>query len=213
MDLLVGLTIFFGALTFGASGCLIGCMPILSPLVASNATRQVDIKRWLLLLAIGRVTGYIFIAAVSYLSVSYIKAIVFAAPDVSRVFGVFIFLVGAVLAVNIYYPLAHACPVKNISKLPPIAIGVGLSLSFCPALLQLISICAATDSIAAAVIYGVLFGVGVSVVPTLFYGFAVYPLVREGVTVFLRRKKMLELIFAALLMLAGVAIFFQILKV
>jgi len=188
-------------------------MPILSPLVASNATREVDIKRWLLLLALGRVVGYIFIAAVSYLSLSYIKAFVFGAEDVSRVFGVFIFLVGAVLAVNIYYPLSHVCPLKNISKLPPIAIGVGLSLSFCPAVLQLISICIATDSIAAAIIYGVVFGVGVSVVPTLFYGFAVYPLVREGVTVFLRRKKTLELIFATLLMLAGVAIFFQILKV
>lgn len=213
MDLFITLTLFFGALTFGASGCLIGCMPILSPLVASNATSGANIKRWLLLLALGRVTGYVWIAAVSYFSISYIKAFIFGADDISRVFGLFIFLLGAVLAVNIYYPLAHICAVKKFSKLSPIAIGIGLSLSFCPAVLQLISMSTTASDILAAATYGVVFGVGVSVVPTLFYGFAVYPLIREGVTVFLRRKKTLELIFATLLMLAGTAIFFQILKV
>ncbi len=213
MDLTIAFTLFIGALSFGASGCLIGCMPILSPVIASVALKDKSARRWLFGLAAGRIFGYSSIAVLSYLGLAYVKSVLGKEEYISKFFGAFVFLVASFLLVQVFYPLAQKCGAKIFANISPFGVGVGLSLSFCPAVLQLISLAGAVDNILFAVFCGIVFGVGVSVVPTLFYGFALYPLIKNGVTELLRYKKALEIASALLLAVAGAAIFFGLLKV
>lgn len=213
MDFALIFTLFVGALSFGASGCLIGCMPVLSPLVASNALKNENMKVWLASLAMGRVSGYILIALLSFAGLGYIKSLLGSAESISQFFGAFVILVSIVLLVQAFYPFLHKCGAKGMGTATPFGIGLGLSFSFCPAVLSLVSISGASGNIAFSLLCGVVFGVGVSVVPTLFYGFALYPLIKNGVMELMRYKKTLEITSALLLGVAGVAIFFGLLRI
>lgn len=213
MDFALLLTLFIGALSFGASGCLIGCMPILSPILASNAVRDEGIRAWLASLALGRVAGYSFIAVLSFVGAAYIKGLLGNGEAISKFFGAFVILVSIALLIHAFYPFLHRCGVKNKSLISPFGIGFGLSFSFCPAVLQLVSISGASNTVTFSLLCGVVFGVGVSVAPTLFYGFALYPLIKNGALELMRYKKTLEIISALLLGIAGVAIFFGLLRI
>lgn len=213
MDFALLFTLFLGALSFGASGCLIGCMPILSPMLASNAVRDDGMKAWLSALAMGRIAGYSFIAVLSFIGLGFVKSMLGSGEAISKFFGAFVILVSAVLLVHAFYPFLHRCGVKNKSLVSPFGVGLGLSFSFCPAVLQLVSISGASSSVAFSLLCGVVFGIGVSAVPTLFYGFALYPLMKNGALELMRYKKILEIISALLLGIAGVAIFFGLLRI
>jgi hypothetical protein len=205
--------LFVGALGFGASGCLIGCMPVLSPVLASNALRDTGMKAWLASLALGRVAGYSFIAVLSFAGATYIKSLLGSGETISKFFGAFVILVSVALLVHAFYPFLHRCGVKNKSLMSPFGIGLGLSFSFCPAVLQLVSISGASSTLTLSLLCGVVFGVGVSAAPTLFYGFALYPLLKNGSLELMRYKKTLEIISALLLGIAGAAIFFGLLRI
>lgn len=213
MDFALIFTLFVGALSFGASGCLIGCMPILSPLVASSTLKNENMRVWLASLAMGRVAGYMSIAALSFAGLGYIKSLIGSTESISKFFGAFVILVSVILLVQAFYPFLHKCGAKGKSFVSPFGIGLGLSFSFCPAVLQLVSISGASNSIAFSLLCGVVFGVGVSIVPTLFYGFALYPLIKNGVIELMRYKKTLEIASALLLAVTGVAIFFGLLRI
>jgi len=213
VDFALAFTLFIGALSFGASGCLIGCMPVLSPLIASNAVKNESIRVWLFTLATGRIAGYVFIAVLSFAGLGYVKSLIGSTELVSKLFGTFIILVSFMLLIQVFYPFLHRCGAKNISKVSPFGIGLGLALSFCPAVLQLASVSATVQNIGFAVVCGAIFGIGVSVVPSLFYGFALFPLIKNGVAELVRYKKMLEIFSALLFLFSGMAIFFGVLKI
>lgn len=213
MDFALLLTLFVGALAFGASGCLIGCMPLLSPILTSDATQNKNIKPWLVALAAGRIVGYSTIAALSFVGLGYIKNLLASSEYISKFFGAFVILVSVILFVQIFYPFIHRCGLRGRSFLTPFGVGLGLSFSFCPAVLQLISLSGASSTIVFALLCGVIFGLGVSLVPTLFYGFALYPLIRNGVLELVKFKKWIEITSSLLLAVVGVLIFFGFLKV
>lgn len=213
MDFALLLPLFIGALGFGASGCLIGCMPILSPLLTSGATQNKNIKPWLAALATGRVVGYSLIAVLSFLGLAYVKNLLGSSEYISKFFGAFVILISIVLFVQVFYPFIHRCGIKEKSYFSPFGIGLGLSFSFCPAVLQLVSISGASGGVASAILCGVVFGIGVSLAPTLFYGFALYPIIRNGVLELFRFKKAIEITSSLLLAVVGVLIFFGFLKV
>ncbi|WP_294895291.1 hypothetical protein, partial [Sulfuricurvum sp. RIFOXYD12_FULL_44_77] len=59
MEPLALLSLFIVALSYGATACMLTCMPLLSPiLLANSATRQQSL-RVLLPISLGRISGYI----------------------------------------------------------------------------------------------------------------------------------------------------------
>uniref|UniRef100_UPI0025D42FC3 sulfite exporter TauE/SafE family protein n=1 Tax=Sulfuricurvum sp. TaxID=2025608 RepID=UPI0025D42FC3 len=69
-------SLFFVALSYGATACMLTCMPLLSPiLLANSATRQQSLKV-LLPVSLGRISGYTALSLISYLGATMIKALI-----------------------------------------------------------------------------------------------------------------------------------------
>lgn len=76
MEPLVLLSLFLVALSYGATACMLTCMPIVSPiLLANGATREASLRA-LLPLTLGRISGYVSLALVAYTGSFFIKSLI-----------------------------------------------------------------------------------------------------------------------------------------
>lgn len=198
-------SLFLVALSYGATACMLSCMPIVSPiLLANNATRQESL-RVLLPITFGRLSGYIVLSLVAYTGASMIKS--FLADK--ELMGYLLGSVTLILAGRLWFSLkASSCCTTNPRTpqgiFPLFITGALLSMSLCAPVITMMTLSAASHSLTLAIAYGAVFGLGATLLWFLFFSVILTRILRESLIHLSSYRTLLQ--YAAPLLLAGVGI-------
>lgn len=205
MEPLALLSLFIVALSYGATACMLSCMPLLSPiLLANSATRQQSL-RVLLPISLGRISGYISLSLVAYLGASMVKSLI----SDTALMGYLLGSVTLILAGRLWFSLgASSCctttPQTPQGNIPLFMTGALLSMSLCAPVITMMTLSAASPSLAWAIAYGAVFGLGATLLWFLFFSVLLTTILKESLQHLSRYRKLLQ--HAAPLLLAGVGI-------
>ncbi len=208
MEKISFLALFATGLVYGTTACTISCGPVVGPLLIAAGKDMQSSIRLVLLFGAGRIFSYGTIAALSYLTSGAIKSLL--KPEVSSLIGG-----GAMIAISIY--LAYktvsrkgcslACGIgKSYANMSSFSIGALFSLNLCAPLLALAAIAASAHSLWEAIGYGTVFGLGTSIMTTLFFGLFFAPVIKGIVSQFEKYRLHIEIGACTLLFIGGVAL-------
>jgi Cytochrome C biogenesis protein transmembrane region len=197
-------SLFLVALSYGATACMLTCMPLLSPiLLANSATRQQSL-RILLPISMGRISGYIFLSLIAYLGATMIKAFI----SDTVLMGYLLGSVTLILAGRLWYSLKTSCcssaPQTPQGNIALFFTGALLSMSLCAPVITMMTLSATTQSWGWAIAYGAVFGLGATLLWFLFFSVILTSLLKESLTHLSRYRNILQ--HAAPILLAGVGI-------
>ena len=185
---------------------MLTCMPLLSPiLLANSATRQQSL-RVLLPISLGRISGYIFLSLIAYLGATMVKSLISDTTLVGYLLG----SVTLLLAGRLWFSLkasASCCtssPHSQQRDIPLFITGMLLSMSLCAPVITMMTLSAASPSLAWAIVYGAVFGLGATLLWFLFFSVLLTAILKESLQHLSRYRKLLQ--YAAPLLLAGVGI-------
>lgn len=206
MEPLALFSLFIVALSYGATACMLTCMPLLSPiLLANSATRQQSLKV-LLPISMGRLFGYIFLSIVAYAGASMVKSII----SDTELIGYLLGSVTLILAARLWFSLkasSSCCSASTHSpqgQIPLFITGALLSMSICAPVITMMTLSAASHSLLWAIAYGAVFGLGATLLWFLFFSVVLTQILKESLTHLSRYRNFLQ--HAAPLLLAGVGI-------
>lgn len=201
-------SLFFVALSYGATACMLTCMPLLSPiLLANSATRQQSLKV-LLPVSLGRICGYTALSLISYLGATMIKALI----SDTILMGYLLGSVTLILAVRLWFSLktsscCNTSPKAPQSVIPLFMTGVLLSLSLCAPVITMMTLSATSHSLGLAIAYGLVFGLGATLLWFLFFSVLLTAILKESLVHLSRYRKFLSHTAPILLAGVGIAIF------
>lgn len=200
------LSLFIVALSYGATACMLTCMPLISPiLLANNATRQQSL-RVLLPISLGRISGYIFLSLVAYAGASMVKSII----SDTALMGYLLGSVTIILAGRLWFSLkaSSSCcstsPQTPQGQIPLFITGALLSMSICAPVITMMTLSAASHSLLWAIAYGAVFGLGATLLWFLFFSVVLTQILKESLIHLSRYRNFLQ--HAAPILLAGVGI-------
>lgn len=206
MEAMTLLSLFLVALSYGATACMLSCMPLLSPiLLANTATRRQSLKV-LLPISAGRLSGYIALSLIAYLGASMLKTLISDKVLMGEALGT----VTLILAGRIWYSLKTApscCSSRRATAQGNVALfftGMLLSMSLCAPVITMMTLSATTSSPFWALLYGLVFGLGATLLWFLFFSVVLTAILKESLTHLSRYRNILQ--HAAPLFLAGVGI-------
>lgn len=203
------LSVFFVALSYGATACMLTCMPLLSPiLLANSATRQQSLKV-LLPISLGRISGYIFLSLIAYLGATMIKTLI----SDTTLMGYLLGSVTLILAGRLWFSLQDSVSCCSTSPNTPqgnIALfmtGMFLSMSICAPVVTMMTLSATSTSIGWAIAYGLAFGLGATLLWFLFFSVVLTAILKESITHLSSYRNILQHAVPLLLAGVGIAIF------
>lgn len=205
METMTLLSLFLVALSYGATACMLTCMPLLSPiLLANSATRSQSLKV-LLPVSLGRISGYIILSLVAFEGATLLKTIITDKTLVGYLLG----SLTLILAGRLWFSLntsscctAHSKTPKG--RIPLFATGVLLSMSLCAPVITMMTLSATTSSLGLAILYGAVFGLGATLLWFLFFSVVLTAVLKESLNHLSRYRVFLQ--HAAPILLAGVGI-------
>ncbi len=206
------LSLFLLGLSYGATACMLSCMPLLSPILLANSRSLSHAMGVVLPFSIGRVFSYIAMAMIAALSVTQVKGLI-DNPEISQTV-----LGGATLAiaVMIFYRSFKQDGAGCSGSHPTFskggaagyfAMGLAISLNPCAPVLSLIGAAANATSMPTAASMGLAFGLGAVAATLLFYGFFISGIARELLNQFRNHHRTIERIAALLLAITAVSVF------
>lgn len=207
MEAITLLSLFFVALSYGATACMLTCMPLISPiLLANSATRQQSL-RVLLPISLGRISGYIFLSLVAYLGATVIKSLI----SDTELMGYLLGTTTLILAGRLWFSLkrSESCCNASAPHTPQGTValfltGALLSMSICAPVVTMMTLSATSHSFGWAIAYGAAFGLGATLLWFLFFSVILTAILKESLNHLSRYRQFLH--HAAPLFLAGVGI-------
>lgn len=206
MEAMTLLSLFLVALAYGATACMLSCMPIISPILLANSATRQESLRVLLPITVGRIGGYITLSLVAYAGASMIKSFI---AD-KEIMGYLLGSVTLILAGRLWFSLkASSCCTTNPPRTPQGSIalfvtGALLSMSLCAPVITMMTLSAASHSLAWAIAYGAVFGLGATLLWFLFFSVILTRVLKESLIHLSRYRNALR--YTAPLLLAGVGI-------
>ena len=200
------LSLFVVALSYGATACMLTCMPLLSPiLLANSATRQQSL-RVLLPVSLGRISGYIALSLIAYFGATVVKSLI----SDTALMGYLLGSVTLILAGRLWFSLktsSSCCTTSSRPSQDQISLfltGALLSMSLCAPVITMMTLSAAAHSWLWAITYGAIFGLGATLLWFLFFSIVLTHLLKESLIHLSRYRNVLQ--HTAPLLLAGVGI-------
>lgn len=209
MEPLALLSLFLVALSYGATACMLTCMPIVSPiLLANGATREASL-RTLLPLTLGRISGYVSLALVAYTGSFFIKSLI-------RDTAVMGYLLGSLtlfMAFRLWLDArrsASCCSSKTATPKGAFSLylsGALLSMSICAPVVTMMTLSAASSTWYGALAYGLVFALGASLLWFLFFSLVLTKMLQEALVHLGTYRTLLRHAAPIFLALVGIAIF------
>lgn len=212
MESLAYTSLFLIGLSYGATACMLSCMPFLSPILLANSRSVSHAMAVVLPFSIGRVVSYMLMAMLASVSMLQIKSII-DNPAISQVIlGSATMLIAIVMFYRTFTDNSEHCSgSKPAGSKTSIAgyftMGLAISLNPCAPIMTLIAAAANSSSIANAAFMGLSFGLGAITATLLFYGFFISSVARELIAQFSHHKKNIERLAAVLLAAVAVSVF------
>lgn len=203
-------TLFIVALSYGATACMLSCMPLISPILLSNsATRQASL-RLLLPITAGRITGYTLLSVIAFVGSTLIQSLI---KD-KVLMGYLLGSLTLFLALRLWNRLrtASACcstsaQPRSQGKIALFATGVLLSMSLCAPVATMMALSAATSSLGWAILYGLIFGLGATLLWFFFFSIVMTAVLKESLHHLTAYRRALETMAPFALAGVGIAIF------
>jgi len=205
-------SLFLLGLSYGATACMLSCMPFLSPILLANSRSVSHAMAVVLPFSIGRVVSYMLMAMLASVSMLQVKNII-NNPVISQV------ILGSatmIIAIVMFYrsfkeSSSHCSSSKPTGSKTSIVgyftMGLAISLNPCAPIMTLIAAAANSSSISNASFMGLSFGLGAIGATLLFYGFLISSIAREIIDQFRHYKRMIERIAALLLAMVAISVF------
>ena len=212
MESLAYTSLFLMGLSYGATACMLSCMPFLSPILLANSRSISHAMAVVLPFSVGRVVSYILMAILASLSAQYVKSII-DNPAISQIIlGSATLIIAIVMFYRSYQNRPSACSsqkptISKTSVAAYFAMGLSISLNPCAPILTLIAAAANSASISNAGLMGLSFGLGAIGATVLFYGFFISSVAREIISQFSHHKRDIERVAALLLVLVAISVF------
>ena len=212
MEGLAYTSLFLIGLSYGATACMLSCMPFLSPILLANSRSVSHAMAVVVPFSIGRVVSYMLMAMLASVSMTQVKGII----NNPAIFQVIFCSATMIIAIVMFYRSYQDRPSSCSSSKPTdsktsiagyFTMGLAISLNPCAPILTLITAAANSTSITNAAFMGLSFGLGAIGATLLFYGFLISSVAREIVTQFGHHKKTIERIAALLLGLVAISVF------
>lgn len=207
------IAIFLTGLQLGATACAISCMPVMTPILLSNSEDKRATLKILYLYFGGKILAYVCIASLSFFGANLFKNLIQPTIPFSKIGAIFIVSLGIFLLYKSMFQ-TKSCTTSCHSSLKFGYMGIGFfsSFAFCLPVGMLIATSAMSSTFITSVLYGISFGMGVVVVPFLLFYFLIFK-ITTGILVELSNyKKQIEIFSASLLIVVGVLVFFEMLK-
>ena len=206
MEAMTLLSLFLVALSYGATACMLSCMPLVSPILLANASTRQQSLRVLLPISIGRISGYIALSLIAYLGAAMLKTLIADKALMGQLLG----SVTLILAARLWYSLKRSSSCCSSAPKTPeggIALfltGMLLSMSLCAPVVTMMTLSATTPSLGWAIAYGTVFGLGATLLWFLFFSVVLTTVLKESLVHLSRYRNILQ--HAAPILLAGVGI-------
>ncbi|WP_310438697.1 sulfite exporter TauE/SafE family protein [Sulfuricurvum sp.] len=199
------LSLFIVALSYGATACMLTCMPLLSPILLANSATRRQSLRVLLPISLGRISGYIFLSLIAYMGASMVKSII----SDTTLMGYLLGSITLILAGRLWFSLKTSSCCSTSTQTPQETIGlfmtgIFLSMSLCAPVITMMTLSATTPSLIWAIAYGAVFGLGATLLWFLFFSVVLTAILKESLIHLSRYRVVLQ--HTAPLLLAGVGI-------
>lgn len=211
--MMVSLAIFLTGLQLGATACAISCMPVMTPILLSNREDKSGALRILFAYFSGKILAYTFISSLSFFGANLFKNLISPTIPFSKIGAIFIVALGLFLLYKSIFQ-TQSCTRSCQSSLGFGYIGIGFfsSFAFCLPVGMLIATSAMSSTFFASLLYGISFGIGVVIIPFLLFYFFIFRITSGILSELKQYKKHIEIFSASILILVGVLIFFEQLK-
>ena len=213
MEGLAYTSLFLIGLSYGATACMLSCMPFLSPILLANSRSVSHAMAVVLPFSMGRVVSYMLMAMLASVSMMQVKSII-NNPAISQVvLGSATMLIAVVMFYRTFDEKKSSGCSSNkagdskTSIAGYFSMGLAISLNPCAPIMTLIAAAANSSSLSNAAFMGLSFGLGAIGATLLFYGFLISSVAREIVSQFGHHKKNIERLAAVLLAIVAVSVF------
>lgn len=211
--MLLFLAIFAMGLQLGATACAISCMPIMTPILLSNASNKQDGISILMRYFSGKILAYTTISSIAFFGADIVKKYIQDDLIFTKIGAIIIVVLGLyTLYLALFANRSCSSKCTTSSKFGFFGIGFFSSFSFCLPVGSLIATSALSGSFLISLLYGVSFGLGVVIIPFLFFYFFIFKITSTIVTELSKFKKEIEIFSALLLISVGGMIYFEVIK-
>ncbi|MDD5052176.1 MAG: sulfite exporter TauE/SafE family protein [Sulfuricurvum sp.] len=200
------ISLFLVALSYGATACMLTCMPLLSPILLANSATREQSLRVLLPISLGRISGYMTLSLIAYLGASMVKSFI----SDTELMGYLLGSITLILAGRLWFSLKASSSCCTTSPQTPqgnIALfitGALLSMSICAPVVTMMTLSATSHSLLWSLAYGAVFGLGATLLWFLFFSVVLTQILKESLIHLSHYRNVLQ--HAAPILLAGVGI-------
>ncbi len=210
------LSIYIIGLSYGATACMLSCMPFLTPLLFSGSNSTKEAMGVILPFSFGRIFSYTLLSVLAFMSSYWLKRVLDDRVISSALLGSVTVLMGIYILYRSFGRKRSCDSVKSVSggqnHLGLFTMGASMSLNPCTPVLALLGFSINAGTLPVAFFEGIFFGLGAVTFSILFYGFVFSKLVRGLVAQFQPYKIWIERGSALFLVVLGVAVFNNQLK-
>jgi len=211
--MLLFLAIFAMGLQLGATACAISCMPIMTPILLGSASSKQDGVSILIRYFSGKILAYTTISSVAFFGADIVKKYIQDDLIFTKIGAIVIVALGLyTLYLALFANRSCSSKCTTSSKFGFFGIGFFSSFSFCLPVGSLIATSALSGSFLISLFYGVSFGLGVVIIPFLFFYFFIFKITSTIVAELSKFKKEIEIFSALLLISFGGLIYFEVIK-
>ncbi len=212
METLAFTSLFLIGLSYGATACMLSCMPFLSPILLANSRSISHAMSVVLPFSIGRVISYILMAMLASVSTLYVKNIIDNPALSQAILGSATMIVALLMFYRTFDQKGSHCTSTNIKAsksgtLGYFTMGLVISLNPCAPIMTLIATAANSSSLANAAFMGLFFGLGAISASLLFYGFFISSIAKELLSQFSHHKTTIERMAAFMLAFVAISVF------
>jgi len=211
--MLIFFAIFVMGLQLGATACAISCMPIMTPILLGSASSKQEGLSILMRYFSGKILAYTIISSVAFFGADIVKQHIQDDLIFTKIGAIVIVVVGIhSLYLALFSNKTCSADCTSSSKLGYFGIGFFSSFSFCLPVGSLIATSALSSSFLTSLLYGISFGLGVVIVPFLFFYFFIFKITSAIITELSKFKKKIQIFSAFLLILVGGLIYFEVIR-
>jgi len=211
---MIFLSIFFMGLQLGATACAISCMPVMSPILLANGEDRSRTMKILVQFFGAKVVAYTLIAVLAFFGAALVKSMI-ENSFFSQILGAFIILLGIWLfftALRAKKSCIKDCTNSKVSTLGYLGIGFFSSFSFCAPMMSLVLLSSTTADFNTSLLYGISFGLGVVLIPFLFFYLFIFKISSSIAVQLAKYKKHIEIFASLSLIIIGFLVYYQHLK-
>lgn len=210
MEVLPLFSLFLVALSYGATACMLSCMPILSPILLANSATRQESLRVLIPITAGRISGYAFLAVIAFSGSILVQSLLKDKALMGYILGSVTLMLALkqLLAIRTKH---HCCtqttPQNKSTNTALFATGLLLSMSICAPVATMMTLSATAPSLGWAVLYGLFFGLGATLLWFFFFSVVLTTALKESLNHLSRYRHTIEIMAPILLACVGILIF------